>query len=624
MKEKSLLRPRDTGKIYGEIVSGEDAKEFKNFLSFDPEKPLLSEQAIVGFDLEKIQQNPKVEVDAQILEVDRYGRYILPKYNKNQLLERMVTAPVLEGAVPQRPLNLMEAYKMVGGNLRETFSMSNVWSSRDPFNSFTPLFMGPFYRQQYMYRMLEAKAKAFKAYTTNPIAHRIPAIITQFTLGKGVTAVFKDPEAQKWWDEFATYNKIGTSGGGFTRAGSKLRVWSNMLSVDGEAMFQFIDAGDMLKVKSLDTATILEIVSDPADLEHVFYYHQQFATPYNIYTAANVPGTRYIIRQIPANDILHIKLNVFDNEKRGRSDLYTVIGWLKRLKDLINANVIKAYFQACYSWDYSIKGSPTEVKKFQQKNRNKVPVPGSSYYHNENIIRSMISPTGRGGAGVDTDMQGLLNKIALGVGISPTYLLGSFGASRGAVLTETEPSSKFFFERQGIWDEILHDFSKRLFIWLREKKGVEIKDTSVEFSFPQINPIDKVSLINLLTQAKQNKWFTDKRCATLFAKELAVTSYDYDEEKQEIVTESKEEMDRDLEEKKYRSLAQTKLQVWQALFARKGAEEEHKYVGGNAGSAQAEPSTDAGNAQASGGAEAQANSGGMSDKDVASISQGGY
>lgn len=475
--QKSLLaatEERPLKEIVGILNESSDA-ELSHFLRFNPEKP-RENTVLHGFDLETVARNPSVEVDAQIIEVDKQGRYTLPRYNKQELLARLQESKPL-GRLPKsiRPMTLSEAYATYRMRLRENVSWDGD-TSTSAWNASTPLLMGPYYRQQYMYRMLEAKSKAFEAFVNNPIGHRIPMLISQFVLGKGVSAEFKDDKAQEVWDSFAKYNKLGTARGGVTRAGSKLRTWAVMQSVDGESMFQFVDEGEMLRIKALDTATILDVVTDPADIEKVFYYHQQFATPYNMYAAPGVPTTRYVIRQIPANEVLHVKLNVFDNEKRGRSDLYSVLGWLKRIKDLINANVIKAYFQACYTWDYTIKGSPAAVASFAAKNRTQVPTPGSSYVHNENVMRELISPAGSAGTGVEHDMAGLLNMVSLGTGIPPVYLLGSMAGSRAAALTETEPSAKFFFERQSVWDEILHEFADRLFRWHYEKNGSMIRN----------------------------------------------------------------------------------------------------------------------------------------------------
>lgn len=620
----SVTRDRPNPAITGILVNSKDS-ELADFLRFDPEKTLNGADTRVGFVAEAIAQNKNIEVDAQLMEVDRTGRYIVRHYkNKHDFLGRLTTAPCIE-ATPYRPITLREAmgFATQKKRLKESgLGWENESDSHNPFDTFTPLFMGPFYRQQYMFRMLEAKSKAYAAYTTNPVAKRIVNIITQFVLSKGVVATFEDPQAQQLWDEFAKFNKLGTSRGANARAGTKLRMWSDMLSVDGELMFKFTDKNTALKVEALDTATILEVVTDPEDINQVYYYHQQYATPYNVYSAPGVPGTRHIIRQIPAQDVLHVKINVFENEKRGRSDLYTIIGWLKRLKDLINANVIKAYFHACYTWDYKIKGNPTDVQNFAGKQTSKVPVPGSSYVHNENVERQLISPTGVSGAGVDNDMMGLLNMIALGSGVSLAYLASSFAGSRAGALTETEPSSKLFYDRQSTWDEILHEFADRLFDWA-ESKGIRVENRNVEFSFPQINPMERVALANLLTTAKTNKWFTDERCATLLAKEMAITSYDYRQERTNALTEVKEEIDRELEENKYRSLAETKLQVWQTYFSNLGVEEEQNIggAGPNAGAAAGGAAASS-PSQTTGGSDG-AISGGTSEGQRASLARGG-
>lgn len=625
----SVTQDRPAPAITGILVNSKDS-ELADFLRFDPEKSLNGSDTRTGFDIVAVGKNSAVEVDAQLMEVDRSGRYIVRHYkNKKSFIDRVETAPTIESA-PVRPVTLREAMGLATkrNKLRENLGWENESDSRNPFDTFTPAFMGPFYRQQYMFRMLEAKSKAFTAYTTNPVAKRIVNIITQFVLSKGVVATFEDPQAQQLWDEFAKFNKLGTSRGANARAGTKLRMWSDMLSVDGELMFKFTDKGNMLKVDSLDTATILEVVTDPEDINDVYYYHQQYATPYNVYSAPGVPGTKHIIRQIPAQDVLHVKINVFENEKRGRSDLYTIIGWLKRLKDLINANVIKAYFHACYTWDYKIKGNPTDVQAFAGKQNAKVPVPGSSYVHNENVERELISPTGVSGAGVDHDMIGLLNMIALGSGVSLAYLASSFAGSRAGALTETEPSSKLFYDRQSTWDEILHEFADRLFAWA-EGKGLQFQSKGVEFSFPQINPMERVALANLLTTAQTNKWFTNERCATLMAKEMAITSYDYRQERTNALTETKEEIDRELEENKYRSLAETKLQVWQTYFSNLGVSEEQN-IGGAGPDAAGTPGAGGGatpaaaaTAAATAGGSDGAISGGTSEGQRASLARGG-
>ena len=82
-KQKSLLdatEQRPAGEIVGVL---KDAKigELDHFLSFDPEKKQGS-SVLHGFDMELVNRNRDVTVDAQIMEVDKNGRYMIRKYDK--------------------------------------------------------------------------------------------------------------------------------------------------------------------------------------------------------------------------------------------------------------------------------------------------------------------------------------------------------------------------------------------------------------------------------------------------------------------------------------------------------------------------------------------------------------
>ena len=295
-----------------------------------------------------------------------------------------------------------------------------------------------------------------------------------------------------------------------------------------------------------------------------------------------IPGIKYVVRDIPASQVLHIKINTYENEKRGRSDLASIIGWLKRLKDLVNANVIKAYFQACYTWDYTIDGSPTTVASIANAYKNIVPTPGSSYFHNKNITRTPNPPQVGAGAGTDNDMMGLMNLISMGCGLPPAYLIGAMSANRAAVLTETEPSTKFFFERQSVWDETLHAFYDRLSRWHYDQTG-EMLDESIEFSFPTINAVERNAYLQTLATMRDSKWFANKRCAELAAKEFCVTSYNFDTEQKAIVEEAQEAMKDELEKNKAQSAAQSHLSLWQNILGDAASKEEQSMLGYNVG-----------------------------------------
>lgn len=613
-KTEQIFAGRPPKEIISELVQLSDerlAELWRDPDSFNRESGSGKE----GFQLERTLSNPLIQVDARVLEVNDYGHYIHKHYDKSSLYQRLESArPLAHPPAALKPLPL-----------RESISLAMRENSVGETPGFSPYFTGPYHRQQYMFKMLEGKAKSFDAFIHNPLGRRIPQIVTQFTMGKGVVAEFVDPQAQQLWDQFAAFNKIGTSRGGISRGASKLRTWCMMQSVDGESMFQFVDTPQMLKVKSLDTATILDVISDPEDVDNIFYYHQQYMGPYNMYPAPNVPMTLYVIRQLPANEVEHIKLNCFDNEKRGRGDMYNVVGWMKRLKELITAEVVKAYFHACFTWDYSVEGSPSEVNRLIKDMRaQKSPAPGSSYIHSKNITRTMVSPSGTAGATVQHDLQGLLNMISLGTGIPPAYLLSSFAGSRAAALTETEPATKMFLERQAIWDETLHSFSDRLFQWAG-RRGMQFQSTECEFSFPSVTPIGRAEIVSIIPVLKQEKIFSPKRLANMVAKEFSVSSYDHKTEQDAILEQTREAIDYEFEENKYRTVAETKLQIWQSYYAQAAAQEEMR-IGGPAATGQQPQAAPPGGPEPDAPAAVpgeQPISGGLTDEHRANLAKGG-
>ncbi len=186
-------------------------------------------------------------------------------------------------------------------------------------------------------------------------------------------------------------------------------------------------------------------------------------TVYQQYTRGNIETMKYIIRQIPAEDVLHIKLNVSKYEKRGRTDLFSILGWLKRLKDLMNSRVIKGQLEAAFVWDVTVNSGDADVS---QATLN-LPDPykaGSTFVHNKNLTLSAVGGTIKGGGGEsgNPDIHALINMIAVGFGI-PAQFIGevSKGAKAGA-LSATEPGTKRFERRQRLIENICHSVANRV------------------------------------------------------------------------------------------------------------------------------------------------------------------
>lgn len=537
LKGKSLSQKQAAGVMLEGVASGDEVLQFdpESRWIYPPEKDLFA--PLLPSDW---RHNRNIEIQGQLFSMNRRGDYILRPFESKSAFFGMAQNSMRDfelldiHKVQPATQKLQEVAHAAARHLMESGEIPYDISNK--LASYVPYVSGPYDRQQYISQLLLAKSRAYYSWNSNPFGHRIPLILAHFVIGRGVAAMFKDEMAQQIWDRFSEYNGFAMRYQGSGRpklTGNKLTTYNVMLSVDGELMFHFTPAQDTLRVQALDSATVLEVVTNPWDIEEVYYYHQQFMPQWQLYANPDVPTATFTIRQIPADQVLHVTINTFDNEKRGRADCMSVYGWMRRAADIANSSATSAYMRSCQVWDIAVEGSPTEVSTIANNIRTAPHRPGMAYVHSSNVTRQLIGPT-YSGSGVDNDLAGLINLIAIGSGIPPAYLLGSMGANRAGVLAETEPSGKAFLDRQELNERILHEMKYRLFKYQRDVLGVRVKSDECEFIFPSINMYDRMNFLSALGIMEDRQWFKSERCATLAAKEFQTTNYNYEDEFAEI------------------------------------------------------------------------------------------
>ncbi len=393
-------------------------------------------------------------------------------------------------------------------------------------NEFLPMLIGPFSRQLYLFDYLDMHRKAFEAVNHNPIARQIVNITSSFVIGKGVTAEFDDDQMQEVWDQFVEDNDFY----------HKLRRWSDELSIYGELMIRFAWEQRLKKsrVVSIDPATVWEIVTEPADIEKVYFYHQQYPTPYNqIVTAPGVPMQRYIIDQIPGGQVVHQKINVTSGEKRGRSDLFSILGWLKRVKDYYTAEIVRAQGAASFLWDDTVLGSDSDVLTYAASVKANPPQPGQVFVHNQSVTRQWMGPTGRGGPNLANVSEGLMNLVGVGAGVPKEYLGITVQGARATALVATEPAAKRFEDRQYTFEHLLTMLKNKL----GQSAGIPKSRREGEFTFPSIATEDRSSKLKDIALGESMAWWSKRTAGVIAAKEMNITTYDYDNEADEIAKE---------------------------------------------------------------------------------------
>lgn len=321
---------------------------------------------------------------------------------------------------------------------------------------FIPIMAGPFFKQLYLYDYLLMHARAFQFVNHNALAASAVKIMQRFALGRGVSFHIRNKQARAVWEEFWERNRMR----------HKLREIARDLTWQGEIMLRFYDKPKRgyQAVRVIDPSTCWEVVTDPEDFEHVYYYHFQWPTPYQIWVSGTIPVSRYIIQQVPPTNIMHIKINCSSQEKRGRSDLLPAMPWLKRFNDYYNGVTVKAMLEANLVWKIKVKGDQQDVEAFLSNPAlTQLPPPGGHWIENEAVDLQPVTAqmtASRGSMGIGGQIAAI---VATSMNLPSEYFnIEGGGAARATALVRTDPAVKTIEDRQQILRELMEDLYDRV------------------------------------------------------------------------------------------------------------------------------------------------------------------
>lgn len=397
---------------------------------------------------------------------------------------------------------------------------------------YTPLIGTPFYKQLYLSDYWEMHSKCFWYSNYSGIAKMIVDMKRNFVLGKGFSISFRK-EGQKGQDAWKAYEDR-------SNIQEEIRNWHDDLTKFGENIIRKIPTANGIIHRSIDPSTIWEIVTDPENILDIKYYHQQYNTQYQLFTAAGAPSSKYVINQLPPQMMIHTKVNVTSYEKRGRSDLLAPLLYFKYFEDYMQAKLIRAKNEAAFIWDVSIDGSDEDVNDYIIGSQSMADVPpGSENVHNKAITRTPLSPQ-FGQVGSDQIAQDIMSYVAMSVSIPVTYFGTSFttGSTKAGALVATEPVGKMMAERQMKIETLLRKIVRDVLI--DAKLNPDDPKYKFEVNFPEIIEEDRAQKMQDVAFAKQEGAITHRRMSEMLVKELKINEYDYDDEQTEIEKESKD------------------------------------------------------------------------------------
>lgn len=415
---------------------------------------------------------------------------------------------------------------------------------------YTPLLGGPFNKQLYLYDYLKMHAICFQASTHDPILRTAVDIINDFVLGRGFRVDCDNKAALALWRAFEEVNDLQNYIRNFNREltiyGEQFVWWlpNNETKIGYQLPTQQAPPkGVIPRIRPLDPSTVWEIVTYPEDITRKLYAQLVFPTQYQIYTGSDqgrpVQSTKFIYQQIPADQFDHYKVNAVTNEKRGRSDLFPVLGYAKRLRDSVNYSIIGLQKSTAWSIDTEIDGNEQDIANYvsSQEAIGTIPPPGSEFVHGTKVKRQYLSNEGSSKAGGSQAFDWCFSMICSGLGIPQNYFATHLngGSTRASAVVATEPVTKKFEMRQQLIERVIKDMAKRLF------KQFGITDADIEVTFPELVTQDRSAKLKDLAMAEQMGWLSSKTVAAIAAKELGVTKYDWKTE-QELMKEEPQSM----------------------------------------------------------------------------------
>lgn len=483
-------------------------------------------------DIVKCLESGKADIEAKVICLGRDKSVTSKNLNKNEFLEAFKSNS-------SGSLKFKESF--------DSFAYDTDSNGGDVGSDFIPLLGGPFNKQQYMKDYLKGHSTAFFYFHHDPFANAVVKMTRDFTLGRGFSVNFKDKKVQAIWDAFAEVNNLI----------EQLDYIAYEISLYGETMLWWLPdnqtyiayhvasgqvppEGLLPRFRLIDPSVIWEIVTYPEDITRVLYYQWVAPTQYQIYTGRDknhdVPSTKFIYQQIPAEQVDHFKINVVSNEKRGRSDLFAAFGYFKRLRDSVNYSIVSMQKNAAWAIDTTIEGDQTDIDAYvaSQEAMGTIPPAGSEFVHTDKVTRAYQAGSASGASGQNSAFEWSLSSISAATGWPMSYFGThlSGGQTRASALVATEPIAKKIEQRQLVYERIIKKMAKRVL------QPLGIFDAP-EVTFPEVITQDRSVKLRDIATAQMQGWISKERAAEMAAKELNITTFKWEEELVKITNESK-------------------------------------------------------------------------------------
>lgn len=403
---------------------------------------------------------------------------------------------------------------------------------------------------------LELHNQCYEAYNANPLAFAIIEITTSFVLGKGVKVTAKSKKVQAILDAF--WNDPDN------RMESRIYDICTELGLYGEIFVRFfINHFDgKVKIRMIDPSIIDQVETDPDDIETQLRFHQRpiGPSPTQNVDSINIINPNVVNAQNPGDptmqgkwfeagtEVVHFAINKVSNAKRGKSDLATLLPWLRRYKDWLTDRVRINKYKSAFLWDVTLKGADAKTINAKKMEYSYPPEPGSVIIHNDAEQWQAVKPEISANDAKE-DGRAVKLMVAVGATIPEHYLSDGDNNNRATATQMGLPTFLKFKRRQGIIKNILRTILDRV---LQEAQRVGRLSSNIDITkaydliFPEFDVEDNQEmgtaisyLMQGLTAARGAGWISNETAMKVLFK-FCDMEIDINEEQERIAADSQQ------------------------------------------------------------------------------------
>jgi hypothetical protein len=222
-------------------------------------------------------------------------------------------------------------------------------------------------------------------------------------------------------------------------------------------------------------------------------------------------------------EVLQFKINAVSNAKRGKSDLATLLPWLRRYKDWLTDRVRINKYKAAFLWDVQLSGADAKTIDRKRMQYAYPPEPGSIIVHNESEQWSAVGPRIEA-SDAAADGRAIKLMIAMGAGLPEHYLAEGGEVNRATAGEMGLPTFRKFQRRQDTVGLLLRAILDRVLDEAARAGTLPAEvDRAYRVIFPEIVPGDGgalaaagSTLLQALLAAHQAGWVSRETGMRLF------------------------------------------------------------------------------------------------------------